>query len=235
MNPTEALLEHCVELDVEEFFRPYEPLLKGTVWITCGASSAASVRVERALALRNIRVHKGPAPPKESPCVIVCYADVGEPKETASEVVRILDQSPDASIVMFVPTLDVGLARSVIQAGAKGLLPTCMHSSQVARALCVAAEGEIVLPRALLEKVVEDERRLDLDKLTPRQRELLELISEGLSNAQIARRLYIAESTVKQHLRRLYKVLEVKNRQEASRIQWRAEHAGMTRRFTKSA
>lgn len=240
MNTTEALLDHFVDHFVEEAVeerpdRPYEQGLVGTVWIKCGASSVASARLERALALRNIRVHKGLAPPNESPCVIVCYADGGEPKEAASEVVRTLAQTFAASILIFAPTLDVGLARTVVQAGAKGFLPTSMPSSQVARAILVAAEGEIVLPRTLLEMIVKEERGPDLGKLRPRQREVLELISEGLSNAQIAERLYLTESTVKQHLRSLYRVLEVKNRHEASRLLWRSDHTRIARRFPQSA
>jgi DNA-binding NarL/FixJ family response regulator len=45
----------------------------------------------------------------------------------------------------------------------------------------------------------------------------LELVVEGLSNAQIARRLYLAVSTIKQHLRRAYKVLGVHNRTQAAK------------------
>ena len=57
----------------------------------------------------------------------------------------------------------------------------------------------------------------DLDALTPRQRDILGLVAEGLSNAEIARRLFLSESTVKQHLRSAYKVLGVKDRKEAAR------------------
>jgi DNA-binding NarL/FixJ family response regulator len=46
----------------------------------------------------------------------------------------------------------------------------------------------------------------------------LELLSEGLTNAQIAKRLFLTESTVKQHLRQAYKALGVSNRTEAARL-----------------
>jgi DNA-binding CsgD family transcriptional regulator len=54
--------------------------------------------------------------------------------------------------------------------------------------------------------------------LSPRQREILELVAEGLPNAQIARRLFITESTVKQHLHKAYKILGVRNRREAAKF-----------------
>ena len=54
--------------------------------------------------------------------------------------------------------------------------------------------------------------------LSARQREILELVAEDLSNAQIARRLFITESTVKQHLHKAYKILGVRNRREAAKF-----------------
>jgi DNA-binding NarL/FixJ family response regulator len=52
----------------------------------------------------------------------------------------------------------------------------------------------------------------------------LELVVEGLSNAEIAGRLYLSESTIKQHLRAVYKVLGVRNRTQAAKTM--REHAG---------
>ena len=51
-----------------------------------------------------------------------------------------------------------------------------------------------------------------------RQREILEHLSEGLTSAQLAKRLFLTESTVKQHLRQAYKALGVSNRTEAARL-----------------
>ncbi len=55
-------------------------------------------------------------------------------------------------------------------------------------------------------------------KLGSRKVEILEMVVEGLSNAQIAKRLYLTESTVKQHLRAAYKALGVKNRNQAAAL-----------------
>ncbi len=54
--------------------------------------------------------------------------------------------------------------------------------------------------------------------LSARQREVLDLVAEGLPNAQIARRLFVTESTVKQHLYKAYKTLGVRNRREAAKF-----------------
>ena len=58
----------------------------------------------------------------------------------------------------------------------------------------------------------------DLTVLTPRQREIMGLVCEGLSNAQIAKRLFVTESAIKQHLQTAYKSLNVRNRVQAAKL-----------------
>jgi DNA-binding CsgD family transcriptional regulator/LysM repeat protein len=60
------------------------------------------------------------------------------------------------------------------------------------------------------------EQRIHL--LSARQQEILELVAEGLPNAQIAQRLFVTESTVKQHLHKAYRTLGVRNRREATKF-----------------
>jgi DNA-binding NarL/FixJ family response regulator len=84
-----------------------------------------------------------------------------------------------------------------------------------------------VVPRDLLKELLVDEPPVDLSStLRPRKREILELVAKGLSNAEIARRLYLSESTIKQHLRGAYKALGVKNRTEAARVFRRSDQSG---------
>jgi DNA-binding NarL/FixJ family response regulator len=66
--------------------------------------------------------------------------------------------------------------------------------------------------------MTEETKTEHLRVLTPRQREILELVVEGLSNARIAERLFLTESTIKQHLRAAYKLLNVRNRTEAAKL-----------------
>jgi DNA-binding CsgD family transcriptional regulator len=71
-----------------------------------------------------------------------------------------------------------------------------------------------------LRLVVDEESRPEqrIHLLSARQREILELVAEGLPNAQIARRLFVTESTVKQHLHKAYRTLGVRNRREAAKF-----------------
>ncbi|MCA3749386.1 MAG: response regulator transcription factor, partial [Rubrobacter sp.] len=84
--------------------------------------------------------------------------------------------------------------------------------------LTVAASGEVAVPRDLLRDLVAGREPVDLSGLTHRQQEILKLVAEGQTNAQIGRRLFLSESTVKQHLRAAYKVLKVRNRTEAAKL-----------------
>ena len=99
-----------------------------------------------------------------------------------------------------------------------------MGPEQVLRAVGAALRGETVLPRGLLSEWVDEQRPPDLGVLlSARQREILGLVTEGATNAEIGRRLFLSESTVKQHLRAAYRVLGVRNRREAAALwlRWR--------------
>ena len=73
-----------------------------------------------------------------------------------------------------------------------------------------------MVPSELLKEVTTEETSPDLSCLPPRKLEVLKLVAEGLSNAQIAEHLFLSEVTVKQHLRIAYKLLGVKNRVQAA-------------------
>jgi DNA-binding NarL/FixJ family response regulator len=174
--------------------------------------SAGLVRVLE----KRATVHQGPKPPEDIPSCVILRANSHQGLSERLEFYR--EQSPDAPpVVVFGPQLDLPLARDSLQAGASGFVHAEMMSDQLLRALAVAAKGELVAPRELLRYVLTKEHSSDLDTLSVRQREILGYVVEGLSNAEIGRRLYLSESTIKQHLRAVYKVLGVRNRTEAAK------------------
>jgi len=106
---------------------------------------------------------------------------------------------------------------TALEARASGLLRAGMRPEQILRAVRVALRGETVLPRHLLLEWVDEQRPPDLGVLlSARQREILELVVKGSTNAEIAGRLFLSESTIKQHLRAAYKTLGVRNRRDAA-------------------
>jgi DNA-binding NarL/FixJ family response regulator len=186
----------------------------GLVWVEC-PRSVVSAGLVRALEKR-ASVHQGLKPPEDVPsCVILC----ANSHEGLSERVKFYrEQSPEAPpVVVFGPQLDLPLARDALQAGASGFVHAEMMPDQLVRALAVAAKGELVAPRELLRYVLTNDQSGDLAALSVRQREILGHVVEGLSNAEIGRRLYLSESTIKQHLRAAFKLLGVSNRTEAAK------------------
>jgi DNA-binding NarL/FixJ family response regulator len=187
----------------------------GLIWVDC-ARSVMSAGLVRALEKR-ATVHQGLKPPKDVPsCIILC----ANSREGLSERVKFYQElNPDAPpIVVFGPQLDLPLARDALQAGASGFVHAEMMPDQLVRALAVAAKGELVAPRELLGYVLTKDQSGDIAALSVRQREILGYVVEGLSNAEIGRRLYLSESTIKQHLRAAYKLLGVSNRTEAANL-----------------
>lgn len=161
-----------------------------------------------------VRVGRG-TPEGETPSYIILCPGIEGISEGIERAQKINPQTP---IMVFGLYLDLALARAALTGGARGFIHAGMPPDQIIRALKVASEGEIVAPRQLLEYLIVAEDLVDCDMLSARQREILDLVGEGLTNAQIARRIFLTESTVKQHLRSTYKVLGVSNRTEAVKL-----------------
>ncbi len=189
----------------------------GLVWVKCPRRVLTRLGLEKALGAE-ARVHGGQeAPAGESPSVVICCPN-GE-DDAALEVKSVRALYAEATVLVFFPSPDLALARDALEAGASGLIHAGMEPEQVLRAVSVAVGGEEALPRVLLRHWVDERRSLDpAALLSPRQREISGLLAEGLSNAQIARRLYLSESTVKQHLGGVYKALGVKDRNQAASL-----------------
>ena len=196
--------------------QPNSANLLGVVWIDC-SRSVVSVGLVRALEEQARLVHQGSEPPKDAPyCVILC-PDGQE--DLSKHVERIRKLSPDGPpVLVFGSHLDLPLARDALKAGASGFVHAGMKPDQLLRAVAVATKGELVAPRELLEYLMSEEEPASLAALSARQREVLGYVVEGLSNAEIGQRLFLSESTIKQHLRAAYKLLGVNNRTEAANI-----------------
>jgi len=199
------------------------------VWIK-STSSLVSAGLEVILKKSGIRVHRGPEAPQDAaPSVIVYALDNGE-DDLTSGMRELKKLAPGTAVVIFAASADLSLARAAVLAEADGFLHAGMPAGQITRALKKAHDGEGVMPRevlmGLVSEMVANEREPDLSGLGSRKLEILEMVAEGLSNAQIGKRLYLSESTVKQHLRSAYKALGVKNRTQAARLMRRNHPSG---------
>ena len=98
-----------------------------------------------------------------------------------------------------------------------GLVPPDAPSEELGAAVVAAAQGLTVLPKALAEQLLAEPAAAEelSEPPTAREREVLGLLGQGLSNKMIARELHISEHTVKFHISSLYAKLGVSNRAEA--------------------
>ena len=151
-----------------------------------------------------------------SPSCVVLYAG-GMEEGCLNSMGRIRELYPGVPLLVLGSQLDLALASSALKNGADGFVHAQMDPAQVLRAVEVVQMGELAAPRQLLGYFLSQKENPEVGELSARGREILELVVEGLSNAQIAGRLYLSESTIKQHLRAVYKELGVQNRTEAAK------------------
>jgi DNA-binding NarL/FixJ family response regulator len=191
----------------------------GTIWLDFEPYSVATVGLKQSLEER-ARVHVGQAEPSDPLSLIILYSEGIE--DVSERVRRAKETHPETPILVFRPDVDLSVARAALQAGARGFIHGGMRPKQVIRAIEIATKGEMVAPRQLLEHVIEhlssSEEEVDLNVLSSRQQQILGMVVEGMSNAEIGKRLHLSESTIKQHLRTAYKTLGVSNRTQASKL-----------------
>lgn len=111
-----------------------------------------------------------------------------------------------------------------LRAGASGFLLKRTRPENLIGAIHTVAAGDSLLSPSVARKVIErlaaqpmpePASRERLDRLTPREREVLELVARGFSNAEIAAALFVEESTVKTHVRRVLTKLRLRDRIQA--------------------
>jgi DNA-binding NarL/FixJ family response regulator len=195
----------------------------GLVWVLTPSYSITAAGLKQALEGK-AEVHIGGESCAGSPSCVVLYA--GGTEEVCLEGMgRIRELHPDVPLLVFGSQLDLALAWSTLKNGADGFVHAQTDPAQVVRAVEVVQKGELAAPRQLLRwYFLSQNENPTIGELSARQREILEMVVEGLSNAEIAARLYLSESTIKQHLRAVYKVLGVRNRTQAAKAM--REHAG---------
>jgi DNA-binding NarL/FixJ family response regulator len=121
---------------------------------------------------------------------------------------------PTRVLVLTTYDTDAEIERAV-EAGAIGYLLKDTTRDQLVAAIGAAARGETVLAPQVAQRLVARMRQPAAVPLTARESEVLTAVADGLSNADIGRRLVIAEATVKTHLLRIFAKLDVSDRTHA--------------------
>jgi len=130
---------------------------------------------------------------------------------------RVLAADPAVQVVVLTSFSDAARIVSALDAGAIGYLLKDADPDDVLAGIRSAHRGESPLhPRAARQLLTARTPAPGLSDLTPREREVLHLVREGLTNRQIARRLDITERTVKAHLTSVFATIGVLDRTQAA-------------------
>ena len=131
---------------------------------------------------------------------------------------KIRHHLPATPIVLLSASDDCNKVLRCIESGAKGFIPKSSSADIIISALQLVLSGGVYLPMAILDTANAGRKKTtnsDGQTLTPRQIEVLKLLSEGHSNKLIAHQLQMAENTVRVHVSAILRFLEVTNRTEA--------------------
>jgi DNA-binding NarL/FixJ family response regulator len=132
------------------------------------------------------------------------------PALTMNDIAELRRRLPSCRIVLWVQSISIEMAHQVVQLGVEGILRKELPVDLLLRCLEKVAQGELWYERSLSDMLLRSREIL----LSPRERQLLRLISQGLSNKQIAGTLMITEGTVKVYLSKLFKKVGVLDRFE---------------------
>ena len=152
----------------------------------------------------------------------VVLMDLRMPGVDGLTAIERINQRPDAPVVVALTTFDADqYVLRALRAGAAGFLVKSTPPEELIRLVRVAADGNMVLSPAAARRLVaasadrqstRQRARELVESLTERELEVLACLGEGLSNAQIAKRLYLSEATVNGYVSRMLDKLGCANR-----------------------
>lgn len=151
--------------------------------------------------------------------VDVCILDVSLPGESGIDLCRRLaDARPTVRCVVLSAADDVANAKRALSAGAAGYLIKDISMDSLVAAVRAAASGQFFVDPRIARDLLHGPRTTGIGALSPSDREVLRLVADGLSNAEIGSAIHAAPSTVKARVSRLLTKLGARTRAEAVAI-----------------
>jgi DNA-binding NarL/FixJ family response regulator len=181
------------------------------------ASSDTQKRIAAALADQGLQASTQIADPSalagldvDESTIVIFACDVEAPREMTN-LRRLCREVRQAAIVVLSPPATGAGVRRTLDAGADALVFDSELELTLAATLRAVASGQSVVPRKLRASV-------ERPNLSHREHQVLALVDQGLTNAEIAETLYLAESTVKSHLASIFTKFGVHSRKEAAAV-----------------
>lgn len=130
---------------------------------------------------------------------------------------RVSGTMPQVRVLMLSMHDEPGYVRRAIELGAAGYLLKSAGRSEILHAMRTVSDGGVYIQGELMGPLVSDlgGSRVQSGSLSPREREVLQLVANGFENKQVATELGLSEATVKSYLRGIYERLDVAGRAEA--------------------
>lgn len=164
----------------------------------------------------------------------VILMDINMPHLNGIEASRRIKATDPTMAILVITMIDDDTVFSAMRAGARGYLLKGAEGEETLRAIRAVANGEVIFGPALAERMLhffsdEDQQknRDPFPELTPREREILELVAQGLTNNAIAERFVVSPKTVRNQVSSIFAKLQVTDRAQAI---VKAREAGWGRR-----
>jgi DNA-binding NarL/FixJ family response regulator len=154
----------------------------------------------------------------------VALIDLALPDGSGLDLARVCTADPGGpAVVILTMSRQPGVVLEAVRAGARGYLVKGAGGAEIGAAVIAAARGEAVFGVDVADTVLGALQRQDpsgaaFPMLSPREREILSLLTEGLTNQAIASRLYLSDKTVRNHVSTVLAKLGVASRHDAARL-----------------
>jgi len=173
---------------------------------THGRIAAALAEQGLPVATQVVAVSEVAALEVDESTVIVFACDIDAPRQMTS-LRRLYREAPEPSVIVISPPAAGPGVRRALDAGATGVVFAPELERTLAASVHAVARGQSVVPRKLRASV-------DRPILSHREQQVLALVSNGLTNAEIAEQLFLAESTIKSHVASIFTKFGVRSRKE---------------------
>lgn len=146
----------------------------------------------------------------------VMVIDLGLPDESGAELTRRLAaEDPSLPVLLYTGIEDGGRINEALDCGARGFALKSGPPEELIGAIRVLAEGGSYMDPRLSSLVLDRSTTAHVHELSPREREILDLLAQGLTGAQAAQRLFLSPETVRTHVRNAMAKLEARTRVHA--------------------